>query len=342
MKRPVILFTLIWSALALSALVSAAATTNLATWEVISNKWHSVPTNEVVLRAFDGDASAQCYLGKAYFGGVQGFPTNFATGREWMLKSADSNLAQAQNTLGFNAANGIGTETNFDEALKWYRKAAEQGFSRAEVNIGRMYWRGQGVAQDVDEAAKWFLKAAEHGLALAKSDLGFLLMDEQKFGPTEKAEGVKWIREAAAEGDARAQNRLGWILWKGLNVEADVDSAKRWFVRSAEQGLPTAMENLFLLAGEAQDHATLTNLFATALKHAERGAPEAEELVARMYSTGLGVTQDRGKEIAWLEKAAAQDYLPAILSAGDGSRARTRWQSGRLSSTVFQAADAHK
>jgi TPR repeat protein len=290
--------------------------TNLATWEVIENKWQSVPTNEVVRHASEGDGGAQYYLGRAYTDGLRGFPINFAEGHKWWKRSAENNFAQAQNSLGYLHANGIGTPTNLDEARKWYRLAADQGYSRAEMNIAMLYWNGIGVPKDVREAANWYRKAARNGLLLAKRDLGIILLDEPQFGVSERAEGKKWITKAAEEGDAIAQLRFGWMLWKGQGVEPDRNSARRWLIKSAEQGVQGAMENLFFFGAPSDDEA-LTNLFRIALKFAESGVPAAQEMVSKLYTTGLGVTQDRQKEIVWLEKAAAQDYLPAIISAGN-------------------------
>jgi TPR repeat protein len=76
------------------------------------------------------------------------------------------------------------------------------------------------------------------------------------------------------------------------------------------------MDNLYALACEREDDVTLTNLFAIVADHAERGAAPAQMLAGRMCSGGLGVAQDRQKAMSWYEKAAAQDYGPALEAVG--------------------------
>jgi TPR repeat protein len=323
-----------------SLTANGASMTNLVPWFDISNRWNAVSTNEIVSAATKGDVEAECYLGMAYFHGLRGFATNLPAARQWMLKSAGHHSAQAQNTLGWQAANGIGMATNHDEAIGWYRKSADQGFSRAEMNLARIYRNGAGVAQDMPQALEWYRKAAGHGFRFAKSELGFVLSDEPNLGPGERREGRKWLREAAEEGDANAQNRLGWNYWKGLGLPQSDNEAQYWFTQSAEQGSTLAMWNLYLLAGKAQDLKTLTNLFGLVMGNAEHGYASAQTLVARMYAGGVGVSQDRSKEIIWYEKAAAQDYGPALEAAGDWYHNSGPTQDRKKAFSFYQRAAA--
>jgi TPR repeat protein len=325
----------------LFSLTSSGATiTNLVPWFTISNRWNAVSTNEIVGAAAKGDVEAECYLGMAYFHGLRGFATNIPAARQWMLKSAEHNSAQAQNTLGWNAANGIGMATNHDEAIAWYRKSADQGFSRAEMNLARIYRNGTGVPKDMQQAIEWYRKSAEHGFRFAKSELGFLLSDEPNLGLGERREGRRWLREAAEEGDANAQNRLGWNYWKGIALPQSDNEAQYWFTESAKQGSTLAMWNLYFLAGKAQDRKTLTNLFGLVMGYAERGYASAQTLVARMYAGGAGVAQDRSKEIIWYEKAGAQDYGPALEAAGDWYHNTGPTQDRRKAFGFYQRAAA--
>jgi len=289
----------------------AADATNLVPWFTMSNAWHSVSTNEVIRRASTGDAEAQCYLGKSYFEGLHGFPTNFAEGRQWLLKSAEQDVAQAQNTLGWNAANGIGMATNHAQAVYWYQKAADLGFAQSEMNLARTYRYGTGVPRDMSRALEWYRRSVDHGFRLAKRELGFILSDEPGFGPGERSEGVQLLREAANEGDATAQNRVGWSYWKGEGIKADESEAQRWFFAAARKGSIKAMDNLYALACEREDRVTLTNLFTIVADHAQRGVAPAQMLAGRMCSGGLGVAQDKREAMSWYEKAAAQGHAPA-------------------------------
>ena len=55
---------------------------------------------------------------------------------------------------------------------------------------------------------------------------------------------------------------------------------------------------------------------ANNIAQAEAGNAEAQYRLACRYSKGDGVTQDYGKAIAWLEKAAAQNHPDAAYNLG--------------------------
>ena len=81
--------------------------------EVKSKSQLSKPDEKILLvRAEQGDASSQMWLGAAYEQG-------------WFGKS------------------------NFPEALKWFRKSAEHGDPDAQTSLGQMYEYGEGVTQTI-------------------------------------------------------------------------------------------------------------------------------------------------------------------------------------------------
>src|SRR5437879_12833870 len=51
-------------------------------------------------------------------------------------------------------------------------------------------------------------------------------------------------------------------------------------------------------------------------KHAEKGSPEAQTALARMYRDGQGVRQDLGEAARWFRQAAVQGYAEAEGSLG--------------------------
>lgn len=81
--------------------------------------------------AEQGDATAQCNLGNAYYIG-QGAPLDHA------------------------------------KAVEWWRKAAEQGDARAQLNLGFAYYRGEGITKDRAKAVEWWRRAAGQGDAKAQ------------------------------------------------------------------------------------------------------------------------------------------------------------------------------
>ena len=171
----------------------------------------------VTKQAEQGDADAQCSLGKMYYDG-QGVPQDYAEALKWSRKAAEQGNADAQNRLGVMYDNGRGVPQRYAEAVMWFLKAAEQGHANAQCNLGLMYQYGRGVAQDYAEAVKWYRKAAEQGYARAQCNLGF--MYERGLGVAQDyAEAAKWYRKAAEQGDAGAQDNLGNACMKLGRVE---------------------------------------------------------------------------------------------------------------------------
>ncbi len=58
---------------------------------------------------------------------------------------AEQGDAGAQCELGRRYYNGTGVAKDFVEAMKWYRKAAEQGDAFAQLTLGSSYYFGNDV-----------------------------------------------------------------------------------------------------------------------------------------------------------------------------------------------------
>ena len=71
-----------------------------------------------------------------------------------------------------------------------------------------------------------------------------------------------------------------------------------------------------LTAAAIAEDPSVTNDIAQLTAQAEAGDAEAQYRLACRYSKGDGVTQDYGKAIAWLEKAAAQNHPDAEYNLG--------------------------
>lgn len=96
--------------------------------------------NQLKIKALDGDAASQYFLGWAYFDG-KGVPKDDARAVEWWEKSESG---QQRNPR-------MGTLTKY--------------------MLGRMYRDGKGVPKDETKAADWFEKAANQGMPEPKSTL---------------------------------------------------------------------------------------------------------------------------------------------------------------------------
>lgn len=130
----------------------------------------SVPSDFIAL-AENGDAEAECNLGKCHYLG-QGTPQNYYVALTWFRKSAEKDWAEAQYYIGRCYYYGQGfPKPDYAQAFSWYEKAAEQDYADAQYQLGLCYEKGQGVKQNAKMAHKWFEKAAANGNTKASRKL---------------------------------------------------------------------------------------------------------------------------------------------------------------------------
>jgi TPR repeat protein len=118
---------------------------------------------DLIPKAQNGDAEAQCNLGACYYHG-KGVPKDFTEAVKWFRKAAEQGHAVAQFMLGVCYIEG-GFPEDPVEQVKWIRMIAERENAESQYAyaLGNCYLKGYGVFQDSVEAAKWFHKAAEQG-----------------------------------------------------------------------------------------------------------------------------------------------------------------------------------
>ena len=176
------------------------------------------------VKAENGDADAQYYLGDCYFNG-QGVPQDFKEAVKWCRKAAEQGHADAQHTLGHCYKNGEYVEKDEVEAMKWIRKSADQNYAPAQRSLGGCYQSGEGVTKNEAEAVRWFRKAAEKGNARAQSTLGYCYWKGQGVA-VDYVEATKWLRRAAnQEGFAEDEYFLGCCY----EFTKDFVEAYKWY-----------------------------------------------------------------------------------------------------------------
>lgn len=149
---------------------------------------------------------------------------------------------------------------------------------------------------DVRTAISILRKSADAGHAPSQALLGEILdVAEQN------EEAVRYLRLAAAQGFAEGVYRLAAMQASGEGTPRDMNAARQGMLKAAEAGHPLAIQTVALAYIKG----------GLALSDAERTSPEA---------------------LAWIQKAAAQDSLPAI------DRLAVAYRNGELG----LAADAKK
>lgn len=123
----------------------------------------------------------------------------------------------------------------------------------------------------------------------------------------------------AQVGDAKAQVKLaGLYETGGAGVSRDLSAARRWTLRAARSGDPTAMYNaaVFLMEGDGgpQDMREAGVWFRRA---AERGVVDAQYNLGLMYEAGRGLERDAAEARRWYAAAAKAGDAAAAARLGD-------------------------
>ena len=112
----------------------------------------------------------------------------------------------------------------------------------------------------------------------------------------------------ANQGNAEAQFCMGVRYEVGLDVDANDQTAVRWYQKAAEQGHARAQDNLGNCyrngIGVARDDHKAVLWFR---KAAEQGLPSAQNSLANCYALGEGVEKNGEEAVRWWKIAIEQD-----------------------------------
>ncbi len=265
-----------------------------------------------------GDAEAQFDLGTFYYFSEKHDPIK---SKEWLLKAANQDFAQAQHALWCMHEWGFEGSLSFKEAVRWLRRAAELDLAEAQFELSGLYMLGrEDIEHDMNEVMNWLHKAAEQGHSGAQLQLGGVYYRgegvEQSF---EKA--FEWHLKSAEQGDAWAQAWLSSLYFHGEGVEQDLEQALKWLHLSAEQGNDYAQCQL---AGYYHMELDFEKAFEWGLKSAEQENCDAQCFLGILYYEGKGGSQDPKEAAKWFQLAAeggdacGQAWLSSLYFHGEG------------------------
>ncbi|HAU0671671.1 enhanced entry protein EnhC [Legionella pneumophila serogroup 1] len=182
----------------------------------------------------------------------------------------------------------------------------------AEYYLGRLYLYGYGQLKNNRVAMRYFTKSAEKGylpavLLMAK----YSLLHEKN-----PEEAARWFKQAAAVGDVSAQMFMAAAYLYGVGVKKNTDIARRYYIDAAKNGNPIAQYTLaeYFLESKHAGNKKLGIIWLN--KAAENGDPKALTELGRFYVAGQMVAKDTSKGVELLNKAASEQYAPAMLELG--------------------------
>jgi hypothetical protein len=132
-----------------------------------------------------GRAWAQSRLGMIYEGGNCGVKQSYEEAVSWYRKAAYQGDVSAQYYLGGCYIEGDGVVQSYEEAARWFKKAANQGYAGSQFNLAVCFNNGDGVGQSGTEAIRLFRLSAAQGYQPAidgLKSLGVPLVDPNVSG----------------------------------------------------------------------------------------------------------------------------------------------------------------
>ncbi|MBX9757719.1 MAG: sel1 repeat family protein [Beijerinckiaceae bacterium] len=125
-------------------------------------------------------------------------------------------------------------------------------------------------------------------------------------------EAVRWYRLAAERGDRQAQFAMGVAHLNGVGAPKDKKAAREWLQKAAAQNHGGALYNLGVIAidNDIQDFPGAAALFR---KAAELGDMDAAYGLSVFYREGTGVPRDKAESIRWLQRAAQESHVAAMV-----------------------------
>ncbi|WP_296223681.1 tetratricopeptide repeat protein [Ralstonia sp. UBA689] len=153
----------------------------------------------------------------------------------WLAGAAQRGHADAQAIFGQWLLDGHGIERNPAEALFWFKTAALSGHAMAANMLGRCYEHGWGTPACDKTATHWYALAADAGLDWGQYNYATSLQLGRGV-PKDRAQAFALFQAAAAQGHAKSINVVGGFYEDGWEVEADLATALRCYLRAAEGG----------------------------------------------------------------------------------------------------------
>lgn len=159
------------------------------------------------------------------------------------------------------------------------------------------------------QAAYWFSTASER-IPLAQFELGVCMLHGYGVAKqTEKAETL--IAKSASQGVAEAMALLGYFYLVGSEtLKQNRAQAEHFLTMAANQDVPEAMANLGVWFYEQEQW---QSAYWWINKAAQAGYPHSQYHLALMLADGQGCVADGNASHKWMEEAASQGQVDAML-----------------------------
>ncbi|MBR7053914.1 MAG: sel1 repeat family protein [Prevotella sp.] len=207
--------------------------------------------------------------------------------------------AVAMNILGSWYYAGQHVAMDYKQAASWFTKAADKGNIEAIGNMAMCYQTGNGLKKDSAMAVKLYEKSIKEGnKALIKNH-----------------------EQYAKNGSAFSSMLIHDVYSQGIGVAKDPQTALNYLKLASDANSTEAQVKYGLACMNSKNFNQAADVFA---KLAKKNHPTGIYYTGYLLYKGLGVSQDKGKGLGYLKKAAglnmpqANYYLGKAYLDGDG------------------------
>ncbi|KAJ3195371.1 hypothetical protein HK101_000413 [Irineochytrium annulatum] len=209
-----------------------------------------------------GDTAAMYKLGMILLNGLLNQQKNPREGVTWLKRAAtqaDETTPHALHELavlyegkGVDTAGSIIPDPAYSHEL--FLRAAQLGYALSQYRLGLCFEYGLlDLPIDPRRSIAWYTRAAEQGDPDAELALsGWYLTGAEGVLKQSDTEAYLWARKAADKGLAKAEYAVAYYSEHGVGVRADMDEARKWYLRAGEQGNKRAIQRLKELRGAGQ------------------------------------------------------------------------------------------
>ena len=201
---------------------------------------------------------------------------------------------------------GLGVSRNREMSVEWLRKSAEQGITQAQIYLGEAYEKAEGVNYDRQQALKWYMSAADAGSIEAYYKIGAMLSNSN-YNKGDFSECIRYLLIAADKNHMEAQNLLGQIYETGLYANQkiiDLVEAQKFYRKSANLGLAKSQYALGMLYRDGKGlPEDLTEAMKWFQKSALQNNSDAMYQIGRFYAEGEGVQKNKKIADYWYKKS---------------------------------------
>ncbi|MCQ2070005.1 MAG: sel1 repeat family protein [archaeon] len=197
--------------------------------------------------AEDGYMKSMYLVANCYAHG-KGVKKDLKKAFELHLELAKKGFNKSQLFVGEAYYHGDNVEKDYNEAYKWFKLGADKNNVFCQYYVGDCLENGYGVEADPEAAVEWYKKAAEQGHVVSARKI------ESKKKAEAEEETAKEIladespfetfKKSAESGNAQSMYILGRYYEDGIGMEKNVEAAKEWYAKAAEQGNEAAKRAL--------------------------------------------------------------------------------------------------